>query len=59
VSIINKLAFKAFNQTFRDVYDTPNIPLGGISFLGDGDFIQTLPVVKGGNRAVIVAVSLR
>jgi hypothetical protein len=57
--IINKLSFKALDRTLRDIRDTPNIPLRGILFLGNGNFTQTLPVIKNKNRAAIVAVSLR
>jgi hypothetical protein len=36
--MINKLAFEAFNRTFRDLRDALNLLFGGIPMVFGGDF---------------------
>ena len=47
------------DHTLRDIMNKTNIPFGGIPVAWGGDFQQTLPVVKHGNREDIVNACLQ
>lgn len=49
----HRFAFEAVDQTLQDLREC-SLPFGGIPTVLGGDFLQTLPVVKRGNRSDIV-----
>jgi ATP-dependent DNA helicase PIF1 len=59
----HKHAFEAVDRTMQDIMAPinpafANLPFGGKVVVMGGDFRQTLPVVRRGNRADIVRASL-
>ena len=55
----NKNDFAAVDRTLRDLIDVDeHVLFGGIPVIMGGDFAQTLPVVKRGNRTQQVNASI-
>ena len=52
-SMQHRFAFEAVDRTLQDLREC-SLPFGGIPTVLGGDFLQTLPVVKRGNRSDIV-----
>ncbi|XP_071739258.1 uncharacterized protein [Rutidosis leptorrhynchoides] len=46
VPMNDRKCLETLDRTLRDIYDTPKIPFGGLTFILGGDFRQTLPVKK-------------
>ena len=49
----HRFAFEAVDRTLRDLRDCEEI-FGGITTILGGDFLQTLPVIKGNQRSPVV-----
>ena len=49
----HRFAFKAVDRTLRDLRNCEEI-FGGITTILGGDFLQTLPVIKGNQRSPVV-----
>jgi hypothetical protein len=58
VPMTNRRVFEAVDRTLRDITKEEDMLFGGIPFVLGGDFAQTLPVIKRGKRADIVAATL-
>ena len=56
-SMQHRFAFEAVDCTLQDLREC-SLPFGGIATVLGGDFLQTLPVVKRGNRSRIVHACL-
>lgn len=61
--MVNKLCYKAIDQSFRDILqlenaNSVNLPFGGKCTMLGGNFRQILPVVPRGNRSDIVFTSI-
>ena len=52
-SMQHRFAFEAVDRTLQDLRESC-LPFGGIPTVIGGDFLQTLPVVKRGNRSMTV-----
>jgi PIF1-like helicase/Helitron helicase-like domain at N-terminus/Helicase len=58
----NKTVFDAVDRTFRDIRSHlpgGDSPFGGISFILGGDFRQTLPIVRHGDRSASILACLQ
>ncbi|KAL6225029.1 hypothetical protein ACLB2K_003881 [Fragaria x ananassa] len=55
--MMNRFAFEALDQTFRDITSL-ELPFGGKVMIFGGDFRQVLPVVRKGTRSQMVQSSL-
>jgi ATP-dependent DNA helicase PIF1 len=58
--MLEKYCFETVDRTFRDLMKNidpklANIPFGGKAMVFGGDFRQTLPVVRHGNRSAVVS----
>jgi hypothetical protein len=53
ISLASKFAFKAVDRLFKDLCNNEE-PFGGKIVVVSGDFRQTLPIVKCGNRTQII-----
>ena len=54
----HKFLLEALDRSLRDIQNV-DIPFGGKSLILTGDFRQILPVIKGANRAEVVAATLK
>ena len=55
----NRKLLEGLDQTLRFLRDDDDVPFGGVTVVVSGDFRQTLPVVPDGNRAQVVAATLK
>ncbi len=46
------------DELCRDIFGVPDVPFGGLVVLASGDLRQTLPVVKRGSRAAVIAATI-
>jgi hypothetical protein len=57
--IAHRHNLEALDRTLRDIMREPGLPFGGKLIILTGDFCQTLPVLKHGNRAQVVGASIK
>ena len=55
----HKHLLQLLDTTLRDIMSTPDTPFGGKVVVLSGDFIQILPVIVKGSRAIIVNACLK
>ncbi|KAG1879523.1 PIF1-like helicase-domain-containing protein [Suillus tomentosus] len=56
---INRAAWESVNELCRIICNWPQIPFGGKSFIGSGDFRQAGPVVSGAGETATLAASVK
>ncbi|XP_071699448.1 uncharacterized protein [Rutidosis leptorrhynchoides] len=58
VPMNDRKCLETLDRMLRDIYDTPEIPFGGLTFILGGDFRQTLPVKKRCEKREILDASI-
>ncbi|XP_071687654.1 uncharacterized protein [Rutidosis leptorrhynchoides] len=58
VPMNDRKCLEALDRTLRDIYDSPEVPFGGLTFVLGGDFHQTLPVKKRCGKHEILDASI-
>ncbi|XP_071700026.1 uncharacterized protein [Rutidosis leptorrhynchoides] len=58
VPMNDRKCLETLDRSLRDIFDSPDIPFGGVSFVLGGDFRQTLPVKKRCGKLEILNASI-
>ena len=54
----NKFCFEALDKSLQDLKDNYDQPIGGMTIVFCGDFIQTLPVITSGTKEHIIDATI-
>ncbi|XP_071712613.1 uncharacterized protein [Rutidosis leptorrhynchoides] len=58
VPMNDRKCLEALDRTLRDIYDSPEVPFGGLTFVLGSDFRRTLPVKKRCGKCEILDISM-